>query len=236
MPFSLFLCLSLVLGTPPLDALLEKVDALLAAHVRADGRVDYRKLHNHPVALDALALEIASFDLTPLTVQERKAFWINAYNVLVLRAIAQRYPVASPLDVPGFFDTLRHRVAGEQMTLDQIEKQKLLAVTPDARLHFALVCAARGCPPLLTRAYRPAHLSQQLDAQVRAAANAVAQVRVDAKKKEVQLSELFRWYQGDFEREGKTLLRWINRYRTDPIPASYRIVFMPYDWRLNEAR
>ncbi len=213
-----------------------KTDSFLHAYAK-DGRVDYETIKKDHAKLDTLLLLIKTYD--PKTTADplrEKAFWINAYNLLVIKNVVDLYPIKSPRDEAGFFNRIKHLAAKDSLTLDQLEQIKLRERYKDARLHFALVCAAVGCPPLGNKAYLPENVDKQLETRTANAINNPAFVRVDTPAKKVYMSEIFSWYQADFERPNQTLLQFINRYRSnDPIPANYAIEFMPYNWNLNKS-
>ncbi|MDZ4699096.1 MAG: DUF547 domain-containing protein [Rhodothermales bacterium] len=211
----------------------DSVDALLGKHVRA-GRVDYAAIKKEPAALDALLKSIAETDRAALAPADDKAFLVNAYNILVIKTVVDRLPLASPLDDAGFFNEAAYPVAGATLTLDNLEKKTLYVAYPDARLHFALVCAARGCPELIPEAYRGATLDEQLDRQTRHAMTSPQLVRYDAGARTARLSELFTWYVSDFTRNHPSVLAFINAYRATPIPESTTVTTLSYDWTLND--
>lgn len=217
------------------DELWDKLDQFFWAYTE-DGKVAYSVVQKHQIYLDELTESFADFDENRLTDAEaRKAFWINAYNVFVIRSVIEHYPVQSPRDVYGFFNTRRHRVAGQLLTLDEIEKRKLRAEYSDARIHFALVCAAASCPPLISEAYRPGKLDSQLDRQTRKFVNDSAFVRWDRESDRVLLSKIFKWYGTDFTQNASSVIAFINQYREQPIPEAASIAYMPYDWSLNNS-
>jgi len=213
----------------------EAVTQLLQEHVTA-GQVNYKALQQDKAQLQQLVQQIGSYNLKSVPVAKRKAFYLNAYNVLVLQQVVTHYPLLSVTDVPGFFDKQQFQVAGEQLTLNQLEKQKLLAVYQDARLHFALVCAARSCPPLLNRAYMPDRVEEQLEAQAKLALQDPQFIKVQPKGKKVLVSELFKWYRQDFLQEAPSVSAYINRYRSHPLPLGYSLGYYPYNWTLNDSR
>ncbi len=147
----------------------------------------------------------------------------------------EHYPIQSPRDIRGFFNQQRHRVAGQLLTLDEIEKRKLRAEYSDARIHFALVCAAASCPPLISKAYRPEKLESQLDRQTRKFVNDTAFVRWDREGNRVLLSKIFKWYASDFTKNAPSVIAFINQYREQPIPEDTSIDYMSYDWSLNNS-
>lgn len=190
----------------------------------------------NPRAINQLVAALADFDLKTLGGGHApKAFWINAYNLVVIHSVVTHYPIKSPLEVPGFFDRAKHRVAGDSLTLNEIENLKLRKAYGDARIHFALVCAAQGCPELINQAYVAEKLEDQLEKQTRAALNQAKHVRVNPDAKKVLISEIFKWYEIDFTSNGKTVLDYINQYRLEKIPADFSISYIPYDWTLNDS-
>ena len=216
------------------ETFFQKTDRFLAAHVK-NGRVDYQAIQKNPAALNALVEIIANFDLSTLPEGDpQKAFWLNAYNVLVIKGIINNYPTKSPLDIDGFFNKIPYPAAGKELTLDNIENDIIRPTYKDARIHFALVCAAKGCPPIITSAFHPATLDEQLDENTRNIINDNNFIRVDTKNKQVAISQIFEWFAVDFEINDKTTLDFINQYRAEKLPADTKIAFYDYDWALNE--
>ena len=207
----------------------------MAGHV-TDGLVDYENIKTDPSGLNQLLADIAGMDRSTLSPADEQAFLINAYNVLVIKNVVDHYPLESPLDVNGFFDRNKFEAAGATYTLNDLEKKELFARYPDARLHFVLVCAAIGCPVLIDSAYRGNTLDEQLDTQTRLALDNPRHVRIEDGGKKVFVSELFSWYEKDFTDTDSSIQKYINRYRTDPIPESARIDHITYDWRLNDLK
>ena len=215
-------------------AFFDETDALLTRYVD-NGRIDYAGLQQSN-ALRPLLAEIAEVDLNSLSGSERKAYLINAYNLLVIGQALEHYPLNSVLDVNGFFDRVKHTVGGRQLTLNQLEKDLLLREYEDARLHFVLVCGALGCPPITEFAYQPSQLEAQLERQTRLALNDPNFIKVAADGSRVQLSQIFEWYAGDFGGNKANVLSFINEYRTTAIPAGVQVSYYNYDWSLNQNR
>jgi len=211
-----------------------EVDAFLKKYVN-EGRVNYAAIKQNSTEIKALVSVLNQFDLKNLPdANTELAFWINAYNILVIQAVVANYPIQSPMDVKGFFDTQKHIVAGELLTLNDIENKKVREKFKDARIHFALVCAARSCPPIINEAYFGDKLNVQLNARTRTNLNDPKFIRVDKTAKKAYLSEIFRWYERDFTATGKSALEYINQFRTEKIPNSYAVDYYKYDWSLNE--
>ena len=197
----------------------------------ASGRVDYQKIIANPVELNKL---VSLIEQTSISINDPKAyqaFYINAYNILVIKGIIDHYPIKSPLDKSGFFDKTEYNVAGESITLNAIENKKLRAQFNDARFHFVLVCGVLGCPPLIASAYLPDNLEELLQKQTEIALNNPDFIKV--KNNKVELSEIFKWYKEDFVKNGSEI-EYINRFRTDKINLKSKISYYSYNWNLNQ--
>jgi len=234
----LFICLAL--GFLPAKELFgqnlkpdyyDRLDAFLANYVH-EGLVDYARVKGDQATATWVA-EIATTNLETASPAERQAFLINAYNLLVIHAAAEVYPIPSVLDVPGFFDRKKYPVAGQSMTLNDLEKTHLLQKFGDPRFHFVLVCGAVDCPPIADKAYRPELLEQQLETQTRAALNDPTFIRVAEGQPKVGLSQIFEWYASDFGGSKSSALAFINRYRRPAINPAAEVTFYTYDWSLN---
>ena len=127
-------------------------DALLKRYVNDQSRVDYQHWKQEAVAdLDAYLKQLAEPWPQGIAANEKKAALINAYNALTDRWILHNYPVRSTWATKDPFTAKRHVVDGHKVSLDDIESQ--LRGMGDPRIHAALVCAARSCPPLRREAY-----------------------------------------------------------------------------------
>lgn len=216
-----------------LPAFTFEADAFFKKYVH-NGRVAYADIPKNTSSIRSLTSKIGSMNLQGASDNSKKAFYINAYNVLVIQAVVNQYPLKSVMDKPGFFDKTTHLVAGEMITLNDLEKKKLLQPYPDARLHFVLACAAVSCPPLASFAYTPHDLNTQLDTRTTLALNNNAFIRVNRKDQKVLVSKIFDWYKADFIRNNQPVRAFINIYRTDKIPANYQVDYYEYDWALNK--
>ncbi len=232
--FAIFLFPTLLLQgqNPALEAFFQDADTFFERHVAPNGLVDYGAVSSDPT-FPSLIRQVGQPFPKDWTSLERKAFLVNAYNLLVIDGVLKAYPIGSVQDVAGFFDRKRHSVNGKSVTLNELEKDYLLDVYQDARLHFVLVCGAIGCPPLVPFAYRPESLDQQFDQQTRLALNRADFLKIDPIEQSVSLSALFQWYASDFGQSTANKLNFINTYREQPIPEGYRVSYYDYDWSLN---
>lgn len=182
-----------------------------------------------------------------MTVEEQRAFWINAYNARVIAGVLERYPIDSVRDVGfiggrfrGFFSRREHPVAGEVRTLDEIEKEILFeGQLWDPRIHFALNCATRSCPKLRAEPYHASRLDTQLDFQTRTFLNGPQGHRIDPAGRVLFVSRILKWYRGDFERAAGSLREYLVRNLTGDAAAAardeaWKIDYLDYDWTLND--
>lgn len=216
-----------------LEQFLNETDAFMKKYVR-EGNVDYAAIKKGSLSLDALYSSIGNMELTGKTDNEIKAFYINSYNILVIYQVVHRLPITGPLEVDGFFSATPHKVAGKELTLDQLEKETLLIKYPDPRIHFAVVCAALGCPQLTNYAYKPEYLDKQLDVVTSKSLNRDYFIRIRQSQQKVEISKIFEWYRSDFGENN--ILTFINKYRDKKIPESFEIVYYEYDWNLNQVK
>ncbi|HLU77039.1 MAG TPA: DUF547 domain-containing protein [Burkholderiales bacterium] len=180
---------------------------------------------------------------------QQLAFLINAYNAYTVKLVLNHYPVNSLKDVvaPGadpwqreFFELL-----GRQRSLATLERD-LIGAFEEPRVHFALSCAAIGCPMLRNEAYVAERLDEQLEDQVRRFMSDATRNRYDAQSNTARVSRIFEWHAKDFARSAGSVQAYIARYaealtgapdRGETLAAKpFRIDYLPYDWHLNDAR
>lgn len=230
-----------------------RYDALLRAVVRGNG-VDYARLRGRLGELQAIHGWLGEHGPTRTprayaSSNARKAYWLNAYNATVLRGVAEAPAtmrnVLTYLPDGGFFRARRWRIDGREMTLDSVENREVRPVFRDARVHVALNCAARSCPPLRAGAYTAAGIDAQLAAQARSYVNAAGNVEIDAAAHTVRVTQIFEWFREDFAGAGGTV-EWLRAFAGTPLRAPLNaacgagagacaVTYRPYDWALNAA-
>lgn len=214
--------------------------ALLARFVH-DGVVDYAGLKGSETQLDAYLDVLAQTDADALSRDAQFAFYINAYNAWTLKLILEHYPgIRSIKDAGSFFrspwkrDFVRLRAG--TVSLDDIEHGILRPRFHDPRVHFAVNCASKSCPPLAGLPYRGATLDAMLDAVTRAFLNNPANTFF--KDGRLHVTRIFDWYGEDF---GGPAGVWafVRRFAAPPLAAQMdaatdrTLVYTPYDWSLN---
>ena len=214
-----------------LDTFFNKTDSFLKAHVK-NGKVDYETIYNNQKDLNAILSLAEGISVSISDAKNYQAFWINAYNIATIKGIIDNYPINSPLDKKGFFDKTTYNLGGKQITLNTIENKLLRANFNDPRVHFVLVCGAVGCPPLIDSAYKPETLDAQLTAQTKKAINGNF-IKVNFKKKRVQVSQIMEWYKEDFIKSGNEI-DFLNTYLEEKLSPKTKLSYFPYNWELNK--
>ena len=210
-----------------------KSDAFFKANVK-NGKVTYKSIKENSAALNEL-LEIAKgISISKDDAKEYQAFWINSYNLAVIKGLTNKYPLKIVPTSNGFFDKTKYEIGGTSITLNDIENKLLRNNFPkEARFHFVLVCGGLGCPPIINEAYTPSKLDAQLETQTKLALNDPKFIQVN--KNKVKISQIFEWYKGDFEHEGK-IVDFINKYKSEKLPEKAKVSYYPYDWTLNAVK
>lgn len=215
------------------EVFFTKTNTFLAKHVK-NGKVSYSDIKKDMEELKTLVELAKDLSVAKGNTKEYQAFWINAYNVTVIKSIVDNYPIKSPLNKAGFFDKIKHDVGGKSITLNDIENKLLRGNFPnEPRFHFVLVCAGLGCPPIISSAYMPSTLEKQLEQQTVEALNDSAFIQVN--KNKVKISQIFEWYKGDFTKNG-SLVDYINKYKKEKLPAKAKVSYYTYDWTLNDLK
>ena len=214
--------------------------------VVSEGSVDYRALRTEPAALDRYLDQLAAVtagEFEGWVATDRLAFLINLYNAATLRLIVDHYPVKSIRSIgllPGSaWKRDAVRLFGRNVSLDHVEHEIIRKQYRDARVHFALVCAAKGCPPLRAEAYVGSRLNVQLDEQGREFISTRDKNRVDVAARTLHLSPIFKWFAGDFEAAAGSAPAFVAAFLPDGLrhavsAGGFTVTYTDYDWTLNE--
>ena len=224
-------------------------DSLLQKYVDRRGDVDYATWQSNAQDRSTLLnylLGMNSIDTSLQTSRQSKmAFWINAYNALTIEGILQLYPTKSikdhAPDASGYniWDDFKLPVGGQEYSLNDIE-HKVLRKMGDPRIHFAIVCASKGCPQLSQRAYFPGSLEQQLSNSAVLFFQTPEKFSYDVQRGQLGLSPIIQWFGDDFGRTDGERLQYLSQF----MPAgaaqlaasgSAATTYLDYDWSLNLA-
>jgi hypothetical protein len=248
--------------TPPDVGMHRTLDTILDTYVR-EGLVYYRALRSERGRLDAYVsnIDVPAGALEGWSREEQAAFWLNAYNAIVLRTVvtaypirakASQYPADSIMHVPGAFSARRHRVGGRLLALEDIEKQ-VLPEFGDPRMYFALGRGSIGGGRLRSEAFTAKRLDAQLS---QVAAECVTRhecFRYDPNADRIEISPIFGWREAEFTRAWKgdaamfprrsaIELAVMHMVLPHVLPSegralrlnTFTMTYSKYDWRLND--
>jgi len=229
------------------------------------GIVQYRAIRDSEAfeRYKDLTRRLRSFDLRSLKDRgQRLAFWINIYNTAVIHGVIELGLEQSVKEFPRFFDRMVYEIGEFRFSLNDMEHGILrgnrrppyrllkpfrkkdprlgFGVIPlDPRIHFALVCGARSCPPI------GFYEAEKIDFQLQLAAMSFInspQVRILREEETMLISKIFKWYRADFGGSKEGLIDTIHSYLDEGENKSFlqqnrdriRIQYQPYDWNLNQ--
>jgi hypothetical protein len=225
---------------------------LLARHVRPGtvsgiqlNLVDYQELARDPDYAQALREHADANPAALSSDQERLAFWINAYNLLAIKAVIDRYPVASIKDAGSLLFPIWKRkvgtIAGKERSLDEIEHGILRKDFSEPRIHVAIVCASLSCPDLRAEPYAAGSLEEQLDEQARKLlANRTKGMAPAGDGARARASAIFKWFAEDFQAQGG-VARFLVAHADAEAALGIKgltdddLTYFEYDWSLNDA-
>jgi len=242
---------------------------VLQKHVKG-GLVDYREIKDNPHELNQYLEQVAAFpkkELSTLPPAAQIAFYINAYNAITVKRIIDYFPPRkkgflsflnsdlSIKNIPGVWDKIKDNVAGELLTLDDIEHNILRRKFSEPRIHMALVCASLSCPALLDQAFTADKLDEQLDFATRQFLSDKTRNKFCTDCPKISLSKIFFWYGGDFvkkypptpqleKKQGEKVAAVITftagyfpeKTKDFLLKGDYKVEFGDYDWSLNDLK
>ncbi len=207
-------------------------DTLLQKYVSNNGVVNYGQWKKEEATLNTYINMLNSN--TPKEAwsdKEKLSFWINLYNASTIALILENYPLKSIRDIGEPWDIVFITASDKKYSLNDIEHNIIRKEFDEPRIHFALVCAAKSCPPLLNEAYTADRVEEQLQQQGVKFINNQKKNKITANG--IEISKLFDWYKGDFTKTGN-LISFLNNFSKINIAPGATISFMDYDWSLNE--
>lgn len=237
--------LVLLISTPTAWAQEKTVDnsiygELLQKYVK-DGVVDYKGLKTEEQKLDQYLDLLNKTNPNELSRNEQYAYYINVYNAYTLKLILENYPVESIKDTgsllksPWKIDFVQ--AGGETLTLDDVEHNILRPRFKDARVHFAVNCAAKDCPPLISEPYQGDIIEEQLENNTRTFLNNPKKTYLEGRV--LWVTRIFKWFGGDFNDDPLGfVLKFAEGDFKEQLEAKkdqIKVKYLDYDWSLNGA-
>lgn len=206
------------------------LDKLLSENVSVSGKVNYKGLQAQVAELDKYLSKLTATEVNSLTKNEQLAFWINAYNAFTIKKILDNYPLGSITDLDGGkpWDVKWIKLDGKTLSLNNIENDIIRPTFKEPRIHFAVNCAAKSCPPLMNKAWTANRLEADFMRQTKAFINNASHNKLSASN--CQVSKIFEWYAVDFG----DLITFLNKYSATAIDPSAQLGYKDYDWSLNQ--
>jgi hypothetical protein len=219
---------------------------LNANHSSGINRFNYAKLKKNrgdKQKFNKYLLSLQKLDPRRYSKPEQKAYWINFYNALTVKIILDNYPIKSITKIHkswfafGPWDDVHAKVAGRNLTLNNIEHGILRPIWRDNRIHYAVNCASLGCPNLAAKAYTSTNTEELLE---KAAKSYVNHSRgVQFKNGKLLLSSIYDWYKVDFGGNNKSLIKHLqNKYANSKLTKRLQgykgSIDYHYDWELNK--
>jgi Protein of unknown function, DUF547 len=228
---------------------------LLSSFVKGD-QVDYEGLEDEKDELEKVVAGFAALtqdSLKAMSESKQIAFYSNAYNAITLYSIVERYPdLKSIKDISGVWDKREWDVAGERLTLNDIEHKKLRVDYDEPRIHFAINCASTGCPPLNDAPFTGSALEEQLSERTQSFFNDTERFRYDSESGTLYVTKIFKWFGDDFlsnnnprpksaslsQKEAAIVAfiaaRLPEELSREILNGAKSIKYLDYDWDLND--
>jgi len=233
-------------------------DRVLKRFVTEASRVDYAALKAEPGDLNRYVAQIAA--RSPVshpqdfpTRASQLAYWINAYNALVMKSVIENWPTKSVRDIGflpySFFWRQKFTAGGKRYTLNNLENDFLRKQLQEPRIHFVIVCAANSCPRLQRQAFTAENTERLLEAAARFFVNEPRNLKIERASNRVTVARIYTFYNEDFENHarktgkspvGHPLLDYIWIYANEQTRATLEALDKPtvgdfeYDWGIND--
>lgn len=215
---------------------------LLRNHVH-EGKVDYLGLKQDETKLDQYLNALAETNPEDLSSKEQLAYYINGYNAYTIKLILMHFkdgnPVSSIKKIGGIFGSPWSKkfavMGGETLTLDTIEHDIIRPTFKDPRVHFAINCASKSCPPLINKPYTGTSIDEQLTINTEYFLNNPKYTYL--KGNTLYLSKIFLWFKKDFNKDPVGFVRKYAKGKfaenLNALADDVSVIYLDYDWSLN---
>ena len=234
----IIILMSLIYSETKLEKSSEGFNYLLSSYVDSLGNVNYKGIIENPFALNDYLQFIK--EISPnshpsyfKSHNSKKAYWINVYNAIILKLMVDN-PGENILDIgyighDVFFK--KFKIGGKKLSPLYIEN-KILRKMNDPRIHFAINCASKSCPPLGNRILVADDLDSQLDKKAYVFINNQSNVYIDYDANIIYLNRIFKWFRKDFGDLKTYIFKYLENHNYDEV-KNFKIKFFIYDWSMN---
>lgn len=209
----------------------ELFNDVLSSYVSSTGKVNYKGLKSNSAKLNQYLDKLKNNPVQNEWSDAKKlAYWINAYNAFTIKRILDNYPLNSIMNLDGgkTWDVKWIKLGDKTYSLNMIEHEIIRPQFNDARIHFAVNCAAKSCPPLFNKAYTEENVDRYLEQRTTVFINNLNYNTINTHS--LKLSRIFDWYGEDFG----NLISYLNKFSKTTIAKDAKVKFKEYDWSLNE--
>ncbi|CAL2102631.1 conserved exported protein of unknown function [Tenacibaculum sp. 190130A14a] len=229
-------CLFLCLSIQQTQAQTDVFDALLKTYVDTKGNIDYKGLRKNHALLDIYLKHLEStIPGKRWSSKKAKAFWMNAYNAYTIKLILDSYPLKNITVIKrqgkNAWKLPIAKVGNKTYTLDYIEHKILRRWHDDPRVHVGLNAASKSGPCFPNFAFTEKNIDTKLEGLMKKFINDPNKNKISLDK--VEVSKIFEWYQEDFTSKN-SLVDYINRYSKVKANDGAEVVYLEYDWTLND--
>ena len=234
----IIILLSFIFSNSQIEKSNKKFDALLSSYVDSLGNVNYKGIIDNPFALNDYLNFIKEFSPNSHpsyfeSINSKKAYWINVYNAIILKLMVDN-PGQNILDIGyiGHDVFLKKFKIGNQKLSPLYIENKILRKMDDPRIHFAINCASKSCPPLGNRILVEKDLDSQLNKKAHYFINNSNNVFIDYDAKIIYLNRIFKWFKKDFGNLKVYIFKYLKNHNYDDV-KNFKIKFFKYDWSKN---
>ena len=223
------------------------LDQYLYQDANAVNRFKYTKAVVSLLALKNYLDKLQSIDPRNYPRDEQMAYWINLYNALTVYLVVEHISIkgSAPASIKsvgksffrvGPWNDKRISVAGQPVSLNDIEHRILRPIWQDDRIHFVVNCASIGCPNLQPFAFTANNVEQLLS---QSAVEFLSHPRgVSQNGNSLKLSSIFKWYGEDFGTDTSAILSRLTLLANgslNPQLANFEgKIHYHYNWNLNQ--
>ncbi len=230
--FILFISISNLSFSQTKEDFFNQSNEFFKNNVTVDGKINYAKLKKSPGELMYILDNVIKLKIDAEEKDTKIAFWINSYNLLIIRSIIENYPVKSVHFVNDFFDK-KLQIANGEFTLNEIE-DVLKDLIKDPGTHFVLANGSNSGPKLLNSAYLPETVNYQISYQLKTAINRPGSIKYNKDSNSVEIPTVFELHKSDFVTQYFNQIDFLNIFLEKKLDNKLQISYSKFDWSLNE--